>query len=139
LRAIRTDDYLYMRNFRPDRWPAGTPDFERAFIYPAWYADTDAGPTKHYMVDHRHDDAVHERLFDLAFAKRPGDELYDLKKDPDQLHNVAADPAYTQTKKELWNRLMGALQETGDPRVRGRGDLFDMQPYTGGIVRARGL
>ena len=139
MRAVRTDDYLYIRNFRPDRWPAGTPHYERAFIYPAWYADTDGGPTKHYMVDHRYDDALHERLFELAFAKRPGEELYDLRNDPDQLHNVAADPAYTQVKKELWNRLMGILQETGDPRVRGQGDLFDLQPYTGGIVRARGL
>ncbi len=67
------------------------------------------------------------------------EELYDLKQDPDQLHNVAADPAYTQIKKELWNRLMDTLQTTGDPRVRGQGDLFDMQPYTGGIVRARGM
>src|SRR6185436_20433148 len=25
VRAIRTRDYLYIRNFRPDRWPAGDP------------------------------------------------------------------------------------------------------------------
>lgn len=138
MRGVRTADYLYIRNFAPDRWPSGTPNYENAFIYPAWYGDTDGGPTKHYMIDNRYADAHHERLFDLAFAKRPAEELYDLTTDPDQLHNVAADPAYTQIKKDLWNRLMGTLQTTGDLRVRGQGDFFDMQPYTGGIVRARG-
>jgi arylsulfatase A-like enzyme len=139
MRAIRTADVLYIRNFRPDRWPSGTPHYDKAFLYPAWYSDTDGGPTKHDMVDNRYQDETHRRLFDLAFAKRPAEELYDLQKDPHQLHNVAADPAYTQIKKELWNRLMGTLQATGDPRVRGQGDVFDMQPYTGGIVRARGM
>lgn len=139
MRAIRTADYLYIRNFRPDRWPSGTPHYEKAFLYPAWYSDTDASPTKHDMIDNRHRDETHRRVFDLAFAKRPAEELYDLQKDPHQLHNVAADPAYTQIKKELWNRLMGTLHATGDPRVRGQGDVFDMQPYTGGIVRARGM
>lgn len=138
MRAIRTVDHLYIRNFRPDRWPSGTPNYEKAFLYPAWYADTDGGPTKHYMIDNRYKDETHQRLFDLAFARRPAEELYDLNQDPDQLHNVASDPAYTQIKMELWNRLMGTLQITGDPRVRGQGDLFDRQPYSGGIVRARG-
>ena len=26
VRAVRTNDYLYVRNFRPDRWPAGDPE-----------------------------------------------------------------------------------------------------------------
>jgi len=139
VRAIRTHDYLYIRNFRPDRWPAGTPNFERAFIYPAWYADVDGGPTKNYMIDFSDVDDQHHRLFESAFGKRPGEELYDLRNDPDQWHNVAADPAYTMIKKELWNRLMKTLHETGDPRVKGHGDFFDLQHYTGGIVRARGM
>lgn len=138
MRAIRTADYLYIRNFEPDRWPAGTPHSERAFIEPAWYADTDAGPAKHYMFERRAENETHQKLFDLAFAKRPGEELYDLSRDPDQLQNVAEDPAYTEIKRSLWNRLMGTLHETGDPRVDGRGDLFDTQPYTGGIVEQHG-
>ena len=139
MRAIRTADFLYIRNFHPERWPSGTPHFEKAFIYPAWYGDTDGGPTKHYMIDQREKDETHQLLFELAFEKRPAEELYDLRQNPDQMNNVAMDPAYTQIKKELWNRLMGTLQTTGDPRVRGQGDLFDMQPYSGGIVRARGM
>lgn len=135
MRAVRTHDFLYIRNFAPHRYPAGTPNYENAFIYPAWYADTDGGPTKHYMIANRHRDALHQRLFEHAFAHRPAEELYDLRTDPDQLHNVADDTGYNIEKKMLWNLLMGELQATGDPRVRGQGDLFDMQPYTGGIVR----
>lgn len=133
-RAIRTDDYLYIRNFRPDRWPSGTPNESKAFLPPAWYADTDAGPTKHYMIEHQNDDETDRHLFAIAFQKRPAEELYDLKKDPDQLYNVAGDSAYADVQRALWNRLMGTLHATGDPRVRGQGQMFDTQPYTGGIV-----
>lgn len=139
MRGVRTADYLYIKNFRPDRWPSGTPNYDQAFIYPAWYADTDAGPTKHYMIDHRDDDNHHRHLFDLAFAKRPGEELYDLARDPEQLQDVASDTDYSEIRQELWGRLMEVLHETGDPRVRGQGDFFDTQPYTGGVVGARGV
>ncbi len=139
MRAIRTTDFLFIRNFRPDRWPNGTPNYQNAFIYPAWYADTDGGPTKHHMIENRDKDDTHRVLFDLAFAKRTPEELYDLKKDPHQLNNVASDPAYADTKRELWNRLMTKLQSTGDRRVSGRGDFFDMQPYSGGVVKYPGL
>ncbi len=69
-RAIRTHDYLYIRNYRPDRWPNGTPHYERAAVKDAWYADTDNGPTKTYMIENRDRDANHRRLYDLSFAKR---------------------------------------------------------------------
>ena len=135
MRAIRTHDYLYIRNFRPERWPSGTPNDERAFLSGAWYSDTDASPTKHVMIARRHENAAYTTLFDLAFGKRPGEELYDLNADPDQTQNVAGDAAYAAPKRRLWNQLLGTLQETGDPRVLGTGDYFDLQPYTGGFVR----
>jgi len=91
MRAVRTHGYLYIRNFKPDRWPAGDPQ---------GYGDIDNSPTKTYMMDHRNDPNV-KKLFDLAFGKRPGEELYDLAKDPGQLNNVAAKPKYAKVKKEL--------------------------------------
>lgn len=45
-RGIRTHDYLYIINFEPDRWPAGTPHWEKAHHQHAWLADCDNGPTK---------------------------------------------------------------------------------------------
>ena len=134
-RAIRTHDFLYIRNFRPDRWPNGTPNYEQAAYPGAWYADTDNGPTKTYMIEHRDQDAEHRRFYDLAFAKRPAVELYDLRSDPDQQVNVADDPDYAATRDELAQRLLDRLRETGDPRASGDGDAFDHYPYLGGAPR----
>jgi N-sulfoglucosamine sulfohydrolase len=131
-RAIRTYEYLYIRNFKPDRWPAGDPvgggepyDVKRT------YGDIDDSPTKTYMIEHRDDPAV-KRPFELAVAKRPAEELYDLRKDPNQLNNVAGGPSYAKVKEELATRLMAELKATGDPRVVGNGDVFDTYPYYGG-------
>ncbi len=131
-RAIRTHEFLYVRNFRPDRWPAGTPNYEQAAFKNAWYGDCDNGPTKTYMVENRDQDAEHRRLYELAFGKRPGEELYDLKNDPEQLENVAADPEYAAIRRQLAERLMRQLEATGDPRAVGGGEKFDEYPYLGG-------
>ncbi len=137
-RAVRTHRFLFIRNYRPDRWPAGTPRHTRAAIPGAWLADCDNGPTKTYMVHHRNRDAAHRRLYRLAFAKRPAEELYDLRSDPHQLHNVADEAAYAADKKRLAERLQTELRATGDPRAAGRGDVFDRQPYLGGAPRFPG-
>jgi arylsulfatase A-like enzyme len=131
-RAIRTHDFLYIRNLRPDRWPAGTPDYEKAAFKGAWYGDCDNGPTKSYMIANRDKDAAHRRLYDLAFAKRPAEELYDLRKDPGQLENVAAHLQYGETRQQLAKRLDDLLRASGDPRVLGGGEKFDQYPYLGG-------
>ena len=129
-RGLRTHEYFYIRNYRPDRWPDGTPNFKQAAIPGAWYADTDNGPTKTYIIANRDKDDAHRKLYELSFAKRPAEELYDLSRDPDQLHNVAADPAYAEVKRDLAARLLVVLQETGDPRVVGGLD-FDEFEYLG--------
>lgn len=131
-RALRTADFLLIRNFRPDRWPAGTEDHLNAFIPGAWFADCDNGPTKTYMVENRDKDAEHRRLFDLAFSKRPEYELFDLRKDPGQQANLAANPEYAEVFKALARQLNDELGASGDPRVVGGGEKFDLHPYSGG-------
>ena len=137
-RAIRTHDFLYLHNFRPDRWPAGTPHYQKAAIKGAWLSDCDNGPTKTYMVENRDKDAHHRGLYELAFGKRPATELYDLKKDPDQLVNIAADSAYAETVKKLKAHLFAELKKTNDPRVTGKGPDFDKFPYLGGAPKFPG-
>lgn len=133
MRAIRTADLLYIHNFAPDRWPAGTPNWPAAQMRGAWLGDCDNSPTKTYMVEQADKDDTHRRLYDLAFGKRPTSELYDLKTDPDQLNNVANDPANRETVAALQARLMKALKELGDPRATGGGEEFDAYPYLGGV------
>jgi len=134
MRAIRTHDFLYIRNFKPDRWPAGHPSDGR--IDPRGYGDIDASPTKAYMMDHRDDPKV-GRLFELAFGKRPAEELYDLRNDPGQLNNVAGEAGYAEIKEKLAADLMDELTATGDPRIMGKGDVFDNYPYYGGTKRKK--
>jgi arylsulfatase A-like enzyme len=133
-RAIRTHEFLYVRNFEPDRWPAGDPDTSEDRDPPGQFGDIDGSPSKTYMMDHRDDPKVH-RLFELAFGKRPAEELYDLRKDRAQLNNVAEAPGYAEVKKRFAAALMAELKATKDPRVLGRGDVFDQYPYYGGLSK----
>ena len=71
-----------------------------------------------------------DTYFHYAFGRRPGEELYDLRTDPDCLTNLAADPAHVATRDQLADRLMTELLRTGDPRVTGQGDTFDLPPFT---------
>ncbi len=138
-RAIRTDDFLLIRNFNPDRWPAGTEDYKHAFMSNAWFADCDNGPTKIYMVENRDKDAEHRRLFDLSFAKRPEFELFDLRADPNEQKNQAANPEYADVLNKLSNQLHEKLKASGDPRVIGGAEKFDTYLYGGGTPKYPGL
>ena len=80
--------------------------------------------------DRRNDEAI-TRYFNLATAKRPGDELFDLKKDPDQLINVAGDPAYARVLERLRAELTAWQRDTRDPRVTEDDDRWDKYPYFG--------
>jgi len=127
MRAIRTRDYLYIRNFRPDRWPAGDPELYHS-VGP--FGDCDEGPTKRYILDHRGEPKF-ARFFELAFAKRPAEELYDLRKDPHQTVNVAGRPEYAAAQRRLRERLESWMKQTGDPRATVDDDRWDRYPYFG--------
>jgi len=116
-RAIRTHRWLYIRNYEPDRWPAGDPDFKSP--HQGSYGDIDNGPTKTYMIQHNSDPEV-APLFQLCFGKRPADELYDLLQDPDQVQNRAADPQLNAVKQELSTQLHQYQRQTNDPRAEGK-------------------
>lgn len=44
-----------------------------------------------------------------------GDELYDLKNDPDELRNLAGDPAYAEVITDLGTKLDQWMQDHDDP------------------------
>jgi N-sulfoglucosamine sulfohydrolase len=138
-RALRTKEFLYIRNFVSSRWPLGEPFGVTADTTPteeeleqntfAAFPDMDASPTKAWLIAHR-GDLEWKALYEKSFGIRPKEELYDLTKDPYQTSNVAADPAYASVRKDYEARLMQILKETNDPRVTGDGLMFEKSPFT---------
>ncbi|MEO1614765.1 MAG: sulfatase [Planctomycetota bacterium] len=137
-RAIRTDRFLYIINFEPDRYPMGDgPGFgqpagpmpsteeltERTF---AAFADLDGSPTKAFIAKHPEE---YPMAFEIAFDKRPREELYDILADSNCMKNLAQDPEFATTRKELETRLMNELRRTGDPRLI-KPVVYESMPYT---------
>lgn len=138
-RALRTRELHYIRNFAPDRPPMGDLSNLDAAKQPtaeqmatntyAYASDMDASPTKAWLAGHRKE-AEGKKFFDLAFANRPAEELYDIANDPDEMVNLAGDPKYAEARKKMADRLMDVLTKAGDPRVTGAGDTFEKPPFT---------
>ena len=126
-RAVRTEQFLYIRNYRPDRWPAGDPEMYFA-VGP--FGDIDGGPSKDLLLAQRADPRI-GRAFALATDKRPAEELYDLRKDPHQLENVAGRREYDRRKTDLAASLNRWMRATNDPRATEDDDRWDWYPYYG--------
>jgi uncharacterized sulfatase len=114
-RAIRTHDYLYIRNFEPESWPTGGPDFISS--NKTNHGDVDACPTKAFIIENQESLSIY---YELNFGKRPAEELYDIQNDPDQINNLAYSTDFADVKKELSERLTGYLKKTNDPRIEGK-------------------
>ena len=124
-RAIRTREFLYIRNYAPDRWPAGDPDFDAA--PQGVYGDIDRCPTKTFMMEPANR-KLFPREFEWGFGKRPAEELFEIANDPGQVNNLASDPAYAEVKKQLSAELDEHLAATKDPRAEGSAP-WESYPY----------
>ena len=113
-RALRNDSFLYIRNYYPDRWPAGDPVAVQSV---GAYGDVDNSISKMLILAHQQPAGDTTDHFHLAFAKRPAEELYHLATDPNQLTNVASDPTYAAPLTEHRTRLLAQLTELNDPRI----------------------
>jgi hypothetical protein len=67
----------------------------------------------------------HHHLYQMAFGPRPAEELYDVRRDPDQLHNLACIPGHEKVMRRLSKRLEAELKRTEDPRALGRPEVFE--------------
>ncbi len=123
-RALITDDYYYIRNFKPEREPVGM------FPYNG-LVDIDGGPTKRWYIDNL-DNPDYRVYIDLCFGKRPFEELYSIKDDYDQLVNLANKPEYRKVLLEMRARMDSILLDQKDPRVTDPVNdcRFDKLPYT---------
>lgn len=121
LRSVRTDRFLYIRNFYP----------QRPHLQPNAYKDGKSIlKTLRALHEGGRLDSLSERL--LFAPTRPPEELYAWTEDRYQTNNLAADPAHRATLEALRKRLDSWMAETrdGGPESDARYDS-DMAVYLG--------
>jgi hypothetical protein len=126
IRGIIKNEQIYLENFEPTRWPAGNPE--------TGYLNCDGGATKTVIIQGRKDPA-NRRYWELSFGRRPAEEFYDLKSDPDCMYNLASRADKAKEKDALKKQLTGELTAQQDPRMLGKGEVFERFPYANEKVR----
>jgi len=103
IRCVRDHRYKYLRNFLPDR-PYMQPNAYKARQYPVWnllkelHAAGKLTPEQElFVADHR-----------------PPEELFDLRTDPWEVNNLAADPAHQDVLQRMRAALEAWIVDTDD-------------------------
>ena len=120
MRAIRTPQYLYIWNLKPDRWPQGDPAL---FLWGQYGSRSQQEFREGLPPD---------------WKRRPAEQLFDIVQDQACLHDLAGDPAFREIRQQLRQRLERELTEEGDPRMLGYGDIFESYPRFGPMRPACG-
>ncbi|MCE6992625.1 sulfatase [Dyadobacter sp. CY323] len=94
IRAVRTKDFKYIRNFFPDR-PYTQFNAYKKLEYPVL--------TLMQVLKSKGELNADQARF--MADTRPAEELYDLKKDPFEMHNLAGDQVYNAKLKELRGQM----------------------------------
>jgi arylsulfatase A-like enzyme len=124
-RAIRTHEYLYIRNYPRQGHPGWKP--------------VQGGPAVGIMQEEMAANETVRRNFELCFGLRPDEELYDVKTDPYQIKNLAADVRFAEVKATLKKGLTDYMRTTDDPRATGQGEVFARYPiWAGGRTQMGG-
>jgi uncharacterized sulfatase len=99
MRSIRTREYRYVKNYKPERWPRGNAP-----------GPGEDAPTDRWSV------------------QRPAEELFRITDDPYCLNNLAGDESHAGVLAELRDKLEQELRAQSDPRVLGFGDIYEGFP-----------
>ena len=128
IRSVRSDRFLYIRNFHP----------QRPHLQPNAYKD---GKSIVQTLRALHDagklDPLAEKL--LFSPTRPAEELYEWTTDRWQVKNLAGNPAHQATLEKMRARLDRWMAETKDrgPESEKMYDS-DMDVYVGGRANKKG-
>ncbi len=126
IRGIVKGNMLYVKNFAIDRWPAGNPE--------TGYLNCDSSPTKTECLKARKNPDSYP-YWKMSFGHRPEEELYQIDTDPDCVNNLAEKPEFKAVKEKLRKQMFDELKAQDDPRMFGKGDVFDKYPYSDNAKR----
>lgn len=106
IRSVRTKEFRYILNLMP----------ERAYCQFNYYKERQYPGLALMNILHMENKLPPEQD---AFMKntKPEEELYDLKNDPDEVHNLAGNPEYAGQLAEMRAGLAKLRQVAGDPGI----------------------
>ena len=128
VRTIRTKKYQLVWNMKPDRSPTGD-NFNEAVA---------AKAVTNEIIRLKDSSAQFSKIYQDALGPRPEFELHNMELDPSGLINLADDPEYKEIFDKLFASLKEQLIDDGDPRLHGKGDIWESYPRFMGIRRFGG-
>jgi arylsulfatase A-like enzyme len=100
-RMMRTKDYLYVLNARPNLTNCGP-------------ADSKSSPAQHALNQIRDKEQLTMAQTDVFITPRPAEELFDVRNDPEQILNLASLPKYQEKINEMRSLLKSWQYKTDD-------------------------
>ena len=103
IRTVRGERYRYLRNFTPEH-PFLQANEYKETMYPVWnllkrlHTEGKLTPAQEF----------------LCAPQMPAEELYDLRDDPDQIHNLVGSPSHARTLRRLRAALERWIEDTHD-------------------------
>lgn len=131
IRGARTREYKYIRNLMP----------ERPYTQPNNYKDTSYPMLQLLRQLHAEDKLTTEQALFMS-ERRPEEELYDLKADPYELHNLAGSPDHADKLAEMRGALDTWIVETDDKGQTLEGPLpasYDVRTEVDGWTTVTGV
>lgn len=101
MRKVQDQDFAYIYNFWADGKLGMTGDATGGIT---WRAMIEAGQT---------DEQIAQRV--ELYKHRVPEEFYNVKTDPDGLHNLANDPAYAKEIERYRNQMLAMMKQYNDP------------------------
>jgi len=102
IRAVRDKRYKYVRNYRPD------------LPYIGFIPYRDRAEMMQAILELNDSDELGPDQWQFWAEKKPLEELYDTQNDPNEINNLASDPAYFEKLAELRQAHISFMEENGD-------------------------
>lgn len=102
IRAVRSKEFKYIRNFRPELPYAQRIDYMELM------------PTMRVWRQMNYDGKLNATQRSFFSATKPAEELYDVNADPHEIRNLAGDAKFSPVLAELRGALEKWIVETGD-------------------------
>ncbi len=121
IRSVRTRDWKYIRNLHPEfqhhTHISRSSNVTSGFNYwQSWLTAAESSPVAAATLK--------------RYSVRPAEELYDLRNDPLELHNLADDPSQTQRVREMRTDVNTWMQQQGDKQTVFGKPLLIGEPVT---------